>query len=129
MNYGEIMKELKAMPETSYAFNPWTCEEDAKLIESIKTKEIDDIAKEHKRTRGGITSHLRVIAVRMINTDGKTIEEVSEILRMKPEDIKKTLQRSKAAKEKRQMLIPNETSIDILKEIRDILVRIESKMT
>jgi hypothetical protein len=44
----------------------WTIEEDSKLLESTKNgKSIEDIAREHDRTEGGIWSHLCVLAHRL----------------------------------------------------------------
>ena len=127
MNYRERIMKLSEQPETAAAGKSWTLEEENQLIDSLSTgKEISDIANEHKRTMGGIKSRIRVIAFRMVETDGLTMEEVSAKLRLTPEEIKDALQRrrSRIAQPKTKP----DTDIDILKDIRDILIRIEAKL-
>jgi hypothetical protein len=81
MSFREHIKKLKEQPETAAAGNRWTPEEETQLIDALgNNKDVEDIAKDHKRTPGGIRSRMREIAVRMIETDGKSIEEVSDIL-------------------------------------------------
>jgi len=58
----------------------WTIEEDNKLLESVKNdKSIEDIAREHDRTEGGVWSHLCVIAHRLYkeNTPMGTIVTIT----------------------------------------------------
>ena len=106
----------------------WTPEEELQLTSLIKTdKSIDDIAKEHKRTVGGINSRLRELAVRMINK-GKTIEEVCVTMRLTREEIEDAQKRRKYAQTRCDKIASIETELDILKDIRDILTRIEAKL-
>jgi hypothetical protein len=122
MNLHENIQKIKDNPETSSFGKKWTIEEEKQLITYInENKSIDDIAKEHKRTSGGIRSHIREIAVRMIRNDGKTIEEVCEILHVTPEEITDAQNRRKDKK--------IETEMDILKDIREILIRLETKLS
>ena len=131
MNIRENIQKLKDQPETSAVGSKWTEDEEKLLIKSIsEDKLIDDIAKEHKRTSGGIRSRLRVIAVRMIETEGKTIEEVSTILRMTPEEIEdaKTKRENMHKIKTKTSTNKSETELDVLKDIREILLRMEAKL-
>lgn len=83
-----LNSSLRNNPETSRIGAKWTDEEEASLLELIKTsKDIKDIAKEHHRTVGGIKCRLRDIAIRMIENNEKSIEEVCTIVRMTTEEI------------------------------------------
>ena len=131
MNIRENIQKLKDQPETSAVGSKWTEDEEKLLIKSIsEDKLIDDIAKEHKRTSGGIRSRLRVIAVRMIETEGKTIEEVSTILRMTPEEIEDAKNKRENMHKIKTKTSTNksETELDVLKDIREILLRMEAKL-
>lgn len=82
------IKQLKKQPETAAVGNRWTPEEETRLIDSLgQGKDIDEIAKEHKRTSGGIRSRMSMIALRMIESEGKSIEEVCVALHMTSEEI------------------------------------------
>lgn len=121
---------MKSQSELAATGTRWTLIEENKLIESLNAgKDIDEIAKEHKRTSGGIRARQREIAVRMIEIDGKSIEMVSTTLRLTLEEIEDAQKRRVAAKN--QKIIPQskaEKELDLLKDIRDILIRIESKL-
>ncbi len=125
-----LLKELRENPETAAAGKRWTPEEELLLLESITNdKDIEAIAKEHKRTAGGITSRLRDIAIRMIETDGKSIQEVCDTLRLTHEEIQDAQKRRAAAKNKKTTPPPKpETELQLLKDIHEILVRIEAKL-
>jgi hypothetical protein len=113
------IQKLKDQLETANVGRKWTDYEEQLLIKSIREdKLIDDIAKEHKRTSGGIRSRLKVIAVRMIEIEGKTIEEVSNLLHMTPGEINKL-------KNKTSNTNKRETVLAVLQDIREILLRVE----
>ena len=117
------IRKLKEQPETAAAGNIWTSEEETKLIEALKdNKNIKDIAKEHKRTSGGIKSRIKELAVRMIETDGSSIDEVCDIFKMTPYEIQA------AQTQKRRIATKAETELDVLKDIRKLLIRIEEKI-
>jgi len=85
--YGHL-KKLREKEETSRVGTAWTTEEEEKLINSIKeNKQLADIAVEHKRTATGIRCRVMSIAVRMLKTEGKSIDYVSTLLHLTPEDI------------------------------------------
>lgn len=122
------IKQLKEQPETAAKGTKWTQEEEAQLVNSLRDgKNINDIAKEHKRTPGGILSRRRQLAVRMIESEGKSIEEVCMSLHMRPEDIEQPRQTAANNKTTASELKP-ETELEILNDIREILIRIESKL-
>ena len=117
------IRKLKEHPETAAVGNIWTSEEETKLIEALKdNKDVNDIAKDHKRTSGGIKSHIKEMAIRMIETDGISIDEVCEILHMTPYEIQA------AQNQKRRIATKAETELDVLKDIRKLLVQIEAKL-
>jgi len=131
MSISEHIKQMKSQPETAAVGSKWTPEEEVLLIDSLgNDKNIDDIAKEHKRTPGGIRSRMRIIAVRMIENDGKSIEEVCNKLRMTSEEIEDAQKRRTASKhntEAKSKPKP-ETELDVLNDIRKRLIRIEAKL-
>jgi hypothetical protein len=122
------MQILTDQPETSRVGTKWSIEEEEQLIKYInENKSIDDIAKEHKRTSGGIRSHIKEIAIRMIRIDGKSIEEVCESLHLTLEEITEYQEKKDAKKTTQQKKV--ETELDILKDIREILIRLETKIS
>lgn len=127
MSIREHIKQLKEQPETAAVGNRWTPEEETRLIDSLgQGKDIDEIAKDHKRTTGGIKCRMKEIAVRMIENDGKSVEEVCMTLRLTLEDIEDAQK-----KRNKQTTVPKpklETELDVLKDIRSLLVRIEAKL-
>ena len=93
--------------------DPWTSEEEKKLLQSISDgKSIATISKEHDRTPGSIRGRMRRIAVQMIG-NGKTIEEVCNVLPITPEMIQRAMTQ--------RQVVDNES-------IREMLIRIEEKL-
>lgn len=93
--------------------DPWTSEEEKKLLQSISDgKSIATISSEHDRTPGSIKSRMRRIAVQMIG-NGKTIEEVCNVLPITPEMIQRAMTQ--------RQVVDNES-------IREMLIRIEEKL-
>ena len=93
--------------------DPWTSEEEKKLLQSISDgKSIATISSEHDRTPGSIRSRMRRIAVQMIG-NGKTIEEVCNVLPITPEMIQRAMTQ--------RQVVDNES-------IREMLIRIEEKL-
>jgi hypothetical protein len=91
------------------------------------------IAREVKRTTGGIISHLREIACRWI-CDGKPIEEASTLTGLPVDDIQDALKRRELAKQMKELskrketpIRPfflsksEETELDVLRDIRSLL--------
>lgn len=129
MSIRENIRKMKEQPETSAVGNKWTSEEEARLVDSLRNgRNIDDISKEHKRTPGGIKSRMRKIAVNMIESEGKSIEEVCAELHMIPEDIVDAQNKRAVANKRTMSKLKPETELEILNDIRKILIRIESKL-
>ena len=130
MNFREHIKQLKEQPETAAAGTKWTAIEETQLIDSLSNgKDIDDIAKEHKRTVGGIKSRMKEIAVRMLDNNETSIEEVCKKLRLTSEEIEDAQKRRAAVSNKQHASNSKiETELDVLKDIRELLIRIEKKI-
>jgi hypothetical protein len=66
MNMQASFKALRENPETNRIGSSWTAEEDAQLLQELNTTvEIDEIARNHRRTPGAIRTRCHVIAYRM----------------------------------------------------------------
>lgn len=66
----EKYKEKQHSKGAENAYEPWTCEEDEKLLQEFASHmKLYDIAKAHKRTRGAIKT--RLIKLGQIKDDGK----------------------------------------------------------
>jgi hypothetical protein len=59
----------------------WTDVEEKKLLSSIKTKKIKEIASEHNRTEGGIRSRLKHIACNMYKNSDMMDSDIEKICR------------------------------------------------
>lgn len=143
-NLGEAVRRLREHPDTEAVGSKWTPEEDARLVDALRenTRTIDDIARDHKRTPGGISSRMRHIAIEMIESQGKTVGEVCDLLHMSEGDIEEAQKRRAAAKDTQKLRADaaakdtrklradaaTETDLDVLKDIRKLLVRIEAKL-
>ena len=93
MSQAEYYKQLKSRPETALVGSKWSQEEEVKLLNELGIGiDIDAIAKEHKRTTGGIQSRMRQIAVRMIKS-GKYIDETCGSMRLTREEVEDALHR------------------------------------
>ena len=66
----------------------WSKKEEEELLEEIEEFNIEEIAKLHKRTNGGISSRLCVIAARLLEED-KSLEDVLKITKVTEEDLDK----------------------------------------
>ena len=89
----------------------------------------------HGRTEGGILSRLRKIAVRMIES-GSTIQEASNYVKISSDIITSCSGYHNMLSKKQEIQsnhhessLRNDDNGDVLKEIRDILLRIESKLS
>jgi hypothetical protein len=88
----------------------WDEDEVHKLLQSIQNKKpISDIATEHQRTRGAISSALRKIAADYWFNDKKSIEEIIEITNLSKYDIENAIKRRTTTKnvteEKKEVII------------------------
>ena len=104
----------------------WTHEEDLQVIKYVSDdKSINYIANEHQRSPWGIKCRLLHIAVRMIETEGKSIEEVCTMLHVKSTEIDDHKRRNATKSKGKHKTVKIETELDVLKDIRELLIRIE----
>lgn len=119
---------MNKLPETSSAGKKWTVEEDKQLIQSLNNEiSIEDIAKQHKRTVGGIRARIKKTVMR-VNMDviedicrnvicsmnPLTIKEICSLSKLKPEEIKAFLQ------QKKETMAPDEYTI-LMKDLLKIM--------
>ena len=115
----------------------WNEEEDVKLLASIqKKKSIEEIAKEHDRTVGGINSHIQKIAVDYHFNDKRSIEEIQKFTGLTKEQIEYAIKRHElkdAAKksaesaESAESKVKKEKPLTML-EVVSLLKDIQSKL-
>lgn len=144
MSLYQNIKAIKENPDTCRAGNIWTKDEQQMLLTHIENNiSISDIAKQHKRTEGGILSRITEISINMIEKEGKNIDEVSEYMRIDKNTLLEKIQRIQNKRNKREKIkntektdITNKSDnsykknkiLDVLIDIRDSLFRIESKI-
>ena len=79
----------------------WSKKEENELLEEIEEFNIEEIAKLHKRTNGGISSRLCVIASRLMD-EGKSLEEVLKITKISEEDLNKYISKTEKKKDNKK---------------------------
>lgn len=98
---------------------PWNKSEDEQVLKEIKDGiDINSIAKAHKRTRGGITSRLRVIACEYYK-NGTTINEIMALTGLSKGDIVDAISRrdySDLKKEEKAANTKKTASIEVKNE-------------
>lgn len=110
---GHFVHKSRSQAETSSAYTKWTAKEEAQLIELIRDgKMLDEIATTHKRTTGAIRARLVDIAVSIIQSD-KSIKKEPPI---------------SAQQHPKSFEASEETELEVLKEIRDSILRIEARL-
>jgi hypothetical protein len=141
----QSIQKMKEFPETTSVGSMWTVEEEKQLIESLRNdKSIDDIAKEHKRTTGGIKSRINLMAVNMIDKNEQSIDDVCAMFRLSKHELEYRQEKFAAKKEKTEAKKKekaeakkktsteesktDETQLDVLKDIRAILLRMEETL-
>ena len=117
-------QKIQAMsnnPATSKAGSRWSTDEISKLLASIKSKQksLNDIAIEHKRTEGSITSKLLSIGESMVR-DGKDINEVSKLINLPVKNIQEQLDKNKDKPVKKIAIKDN--VIEETKETKEIVL-------
>ena len=71
----------------------WTEEEENRMLEEIKTMDVEEVAKLHKRMSGGISARLCLVAARMLK-EGKSIEEVMLATKQTKDDIEQFIKKN-----------------------------------
>ena len=98
---------------------PWNTFEEKQLLKEIKDgTDIDTIAKAHKRTRGGVTSHIYVIAYEY-HKNGTSINEIMTLTGLSKDDIVDAISRrdyKELKKEEKAANTKKNASIEIKNE-------------
>jgi hypothetical protein len=116
------LTELRNNPETEKAGLKWLKEEDDKLLNEVNNKlSISDIAKIHKRTETSIKKRIMQHTINLINTEDITIENACIKMNLNIDEFKKFKEKLESKK------TTNDAYMDILKEIRDLLIVISKK--
>jgi len=109
----------------------WDEDEVHKLLQSIQNKKpISDIATEHQRTHGAISSALRKIAADYWFNDKKSIEEIIEITNLSKYDIENAIKRRTTTKNVTEEKVPYEKKevIILLKDMQTKLSALIEKL-
>lgn len=140
VRFQENMKKLRENPDTSRAGLKWDDDEDNKVITKIKNGiDINDIAKELKRTVNSIKTRIVMQGIKEIEENKKGKNDVFKELKITDTDIKeykeKKLQRDEQQKQYSSNIlnknITNPTIKDnycLLKEISVLLMKIDEKL-
>ena len=113
---------------------PWKEEEVVKLLTSIqKKKSIEDIAKEHDRTVGGINSYIRKLAADYHFHDKRPIEEIQKFTGLTKEEIEDVIKRRELKDAAKKSAEPVESNIKkeelpTMLEVVSLLKDIQSKL-
>lgn len=107
----------------------WEEDEELKLLTLVRQKKtVDDIAKEHERTPGGIYSHLRVLAAEYWYGDKLPIEEIARITGLTHSQIEDAIKKRTPLKEKKNTIKPIEKPSE-MKELISLLKEMNSKLS
>jgi len=140
VRFQENMKKLRENPDTSRAGLKWDEDEDNKVTTKIKNGiDINDIAKELKRTVNSIKTRIVMQGIKEIEENKKAKNDVFKELKITDTDIKeykeKKLQRDEQQKQYSSNIlnknITNPTIKDnycLLKEISVLLMKIDEKL-
>ena len=138
----KIMYGLDPSKYPSRLGQPWDDDEILKLLVSIqKKKSIEDIAKEHDRTEGGIKCYINKLATDYHFNDKRPIEEIQQYTGLSKEEIEKaikkrevkeTIKKSTGAVIKQKKLTASITDADedepTMKEVVVLLKDIQGKL-
>ena len=118
---------------------PWKEDEVVKLLTSIQKKtSIEEIAKEHDRTVGGIRSYIRKLAVDYHIHDKRTMEEIQTYTGLTKEQIEDAIQKHevKEARKKEttehtveKKIKTTEEGMPTMMEVVSLLKDIQDKLT
>ena len=90
----------------------WTAEEERRLVELLqKNTPLEEIARLHDRSEGGVSIRSRMIAVKMLKD--KSIEEVSKQLHISKEDIENQVDIEDAKKKKAEVSASNRNHFSV----------------
>jgi hypothetical protein len=114
--------------------NKWTVGEEEQLVSEVKEGlSIEQIASNHNRNTGGIKSRIYMIAIRMSQT--RDLSDVCNELKLTVDEVvsykTRELERNTTKQQSNGNKKPNvclESELDVLKQIRNILLRLETKL-
>jgi hypothetical protein len=128
-NLFEMMVEKDPSKYPARMGQKWDEDEELKLLTLIQQKKsVDDIAKEHQRTTGAITSHLGVLAAEYWFGDKLPIEEIARITGLTHSQIEDAIKKRKPQKEKKNTIKPVEKPSE-MKELISLLKEMNSKLS
>ena len=116
---------------------PWKDDEIDKLLASIqKKKSIEEIAKEHSRTEGGIRSYINKLATDYHFNDKRPIEEIQKITGLTKEKIEDAIKRREYKDSAKKDIVKKTKSITkpvsdnepTMKEVVSMLKDIQEKL-
>jgi len=107
----------------------WDEDEELRLLTLIQQKKsVDDIAKEHERTPGGITSHLRLLAAEYWFGDKLPIEEIARITGLTHSQIEDAIKKRTPPKKESNTNEPSENPSE-MSEMISLLKEMNSKLS
>jgi hypothetical protein len=109
---------------------PWNKEEESQLLKEIKEGlTIKAISENHQRTEGGITSHLKSIAVKAYIIDKEPVEIISKETGLTAAEIMFEVRKKESADKKKDkpVAVKSEVTLeDIMRELKEIRRMLES---
>jgi len=121
---------------TSSIGHRWSHEEEESLVKSLQDgKSVDVIADLHKRTYRGIKCRMADLALRMIDTEGKSVQDAADLLHMTHFEIEDAQKSRESVRKNRALRTKNAcketksgTVFDLLKDMINRLDSIEEKI-
>lgn len=99
--FQQMLYDQRQNPETSRAGLKWDDNEDNQMLSMLSSgKSLTDIAKSLQRTEGSIRTRLIVYAIGKMEKENLSLEQVSEMVYLTPEDINE-YQSKKQARDER----------------------------
>jgi len=126
----KLMYGLDPSKYPSRLGQPWKEDEVVKLLRSIqKKKSIEDIAKEHDRTEGGIISYIKKLATDYHFNDKRPIEEIQQYTGLSKEEIEEAIKKRVIKKKKPTVSITDADEDEpTMKEVVSLLKDIQGKL-
>eukprot|EP00960_Hanusia_phi_P013380 391936-Hanusia_phi.AAC.1 len=120
----ENLRKMRTNETTARAGLKWLDEEDSKLIAKIKDgMQVEDIAKEFKRTVGSIKTRILLNAVKQIDDDNQPADKVAADLKVTTEEIEEYRIKRKKFEENQNNLTNNILNKNISNPtIRDVFI-------
>lgn len=106
----------------------WTEEEEKILILEVRNNNsLEEIASNHKRTIGAITSRVNLLSRKMFE-EGKTAEEIASIMNLKAEYVKIALENMAQKNIVKKVTSKDKLILNELIEIKNLLKSIDEKL-